>query len=206
MTKTQVQQELEETITEAVSTLGSAKGWSKSEAIDQEDLDFWGNTDLVVYKTAPDWDGYEAADLDSVKEDYEAFSDIFTKEALTTFLSSGELCVVVAGSDEDQGELRMAVIDREAATAGISSINFADKDHLTKLLEVATTNRLKKAAGNNDLKAIQHKISLVSLPESKLTEAQANRAKTRITGLLGEVLLATLSFVSGKEVESLELG
>lgn len=206
MTKTQVQQELEDTVAEAISILSIDKGWKESTGLDEEDIEFWGNSDIIIYKTAPTWDGYEAADLETVKEDLDLFSDIFTADSLTTYMTSGELCVVVAGDDDEDKELRVAVVDRETATAGISALNFGSKDEIAELVEVAAYNRKQQKAGSNDLKPINHRIFIVSSPGSDVSEAKQARSRTRITGLLGDVLLATMSYRSGFELEAKELG
>jgi hypothetical protein len=206
MTKTQVQQELEDTVTEAITTLCISKGWKKSEdSADQEDIEFWDDSNIIIYKTSPDWDGYEAADLESVREDLDLFSDIFTKDSLTTYMTSGELCVVVAGTEEDENELRVAVIDRETATAGISAVNFGDASVLQEFLDIAISNRKQYMKGSKELQPINQRIFIMSSPESKVSAAKQARSRTRITGLLGDVLLAKLSFISGQELESKEL-
>jgi hypothetical protein len=202
MTKTQVQQELEDTVTEAIATLCIDKGWKQSESdSDLEDIEFWADSNIIIYKTAPSWDGYEAADLETVKGDLDLFSDVFSKDSLTTYMTSGELCVVIAGDDENDEELRIAVVDRDTAIAGISTLNFSDDATIQELLQLALYNRKQHTSGSEDLKPINHRISIVSSPDANVSTAKQERSKTRIIGLLGDVLLAKLSYVSGHQLE-----
>lgn len=165
---------------------------------DSSEIDFWLDDDTVIFISSPDDDEVYAAEYGDLKGDIGYLAEFISPEFIRTYLSTGELTVVISSSDSGgkAADARVAVVDRSTGLAMIHPENLFDKDRLERVSNIAKNNTLS----SENLKSWKSNYALVCKQGDKTQGKEKDLSRNRLVSMLCDIEVHALSNYVGHQV------
>ena len=166
-----------------------------------DEYDFWFDPVSILYDSDPSTACIDSAavdDIDLAEDDY--LSKFLTQDIINTYLSSGELALVVASSEIDNEVASLvAAVDRSTGVALFSSHNLFDLEYLDGAASIASRNSVVE-----EKQPINRAYNLSKHSDNQISELGQNNSRRRLLSLLQDIDMHVLSRHIGKEVKSID--
>jgi hypothetical protein len=166
-----------------------------------DEYEFWFDPGAILYDSDPSTACIDSAGLDDIDlADDDYLSKFLTKDIINTYLSSGELALVVASSEIDNEVASLvAAVDRSTGVALFSLDNLFDPEYLDGAASIATRNSVVE-----DKQPITRGYKLSKHNDSQISDLVQNNSRRRLLSLLQDIDMHVLSRHIGKEVKAID--
>lgn len=159
---------------------------------EEEGLDFWADTDSIVYETRHDSEDISTSGLEQIKEvGLGLLENFISNDILTTYFTSGELYLAIG---HDSNEIYISAVDRTTAVGVLFTSSLTDEAVLTKHVNAALSNR------SNKPEQVAMQYSVICPPGSDVDNPKIKRSVSRLTNLLADVQSQFLSKQTDLEI------
>lgn len=198
MTIELLHKELHENITDMFSCLLAVR-LGEINAHVQEEFDFWFDEEAILYDTDPDSECIDSASADQIDTEHEYLGRFLNKDVVQTYLKSGELVLLVASNETDDGLMTcIAAVDRSTGVALLNTADIFDK-HILK--EAAAITVANSDAGDN-LLPIERHYKLITSKGLNVEQSKIDFSRRRLTALLSDIDVHILSQYLGSPIQS----
>lgn len=171
-------------------------------AADSEEASFWLDDDTVIFISSPDDDEIYAAEYGDLNGDLGYFAAFINQEFIQTYLSTGDLVVLISSNDSDlEGvDARVAVADRSSGMALIHPENLFDKSRLANIAAIAQDNTLT----SDNLKSWESNYALVCRKGAEKQTKERDLSRNRLVSMLTDIEVHALSNYLGQQVRIID--
>lgn len=161
---------------------------------DPDEVEFWMDSNTVIYLTSPDEDELHAATYDDLSEELDFFDEFITRDFISTYLTTGELLLIICAEDQDSRNAQVAVADRSTGIALVHPGNLFDSERLSRISDVASENSIDA----KDLKPWISSYRLVTRQDKTEDSKSKSLSKNRLVSMLNEIEINAVSRYTGK--------
>lgn len=162
---------------------------------DPEEVEFWMDKDTVIYLNSPVDDEIHAATYDDLSEGLGFFEEFITRDFISTYLSTGDLILIICAEDEESRNAQVAVADRATGIALVHPGNLFNSERLSRISDIASDNSIN----TDDLKPWVSNYRLVTRQGETDDTNTRTLSKNRLVSMLNEIEINALCRYTGKD-------
>ena len=185
-------------ITEALEAVGYRDGWfdGEDEADKEAEMGFYLDDSVGLFFGDTISESIRNLETDDLREDEPPFNALVNDDIISTYLTGGELALVV-GIGPKYRSMVVGAVDRSTGIGALVSENWVDPNEITSDLSYITTNKGSEDQPNPMEWEVQQ-IRPVALGE---VTPKIERSEARLINLLQDCRAHTLSKAAGVPIE-----